>query len=52
MYSVKRPSTAPDAEGREAPRPPAAPHRDLSPELREVMHLLAMLELGKATPAK
>jgi hypothetical protein len=48
MYSVNRIDEQDFHAGDSKSMPkPAAPHQDLSPELREVMHLLQMIETGK-----
>ncbi len=48
MYSVKRlDNQEMDEDNGDDAVSPAKPHQDISPELKEVMHLLKMIEIGK-----
>ena len=50
MYSANRASEQgfPAVDEKTAPEP-AKQHQDISPELKEVMHLLKMMETGRDT---
>jgi hypothetical protein len=48
MYSVNRIDDQDFHAGESKSTPkPETPHQDISPELKEVMHLLKMIETGK-----